>query len=63
MESISVVQGSSVISASITKPFGSAIALILLNNHYFIIFIIYFWVFSISSQEKKISENIFYVGI
>lgn len=35
MESISVVQGSSVIRVSITKLFGSAIALILLNNQCF----------------------------
>lgn len=36
MESISVVQGSSVTSVSITKLFGSAIASILLNNQCFL---------------------------
>lgn len=38
MESISVVQGSSAIRVSITKTFGSVIALILPNNQWLFIY-------------------------
>lgn len=60
MESISVVQGSSLISASITKPFVSAIALILLNNQCF--HYLFLSVFNTVSK-KKFNESILYVGI
>lgn len=61
MESISVVQGSCGIRVSITKPFGSAIALILLNNQCFH----YLFLSALGTVlKKKFNENVLlYVGI
>lgn len=61
MESISVVQGSSVIRASITKTFDSVIALVLPNNQCFY----YLFLSALDTVLKKeFSENVMlYVGI